>query len=139
MTRDEARTQHVANALAGATGLAYLWLKYFVKNPDPYSSAGSPWEPYAHNAHVLVSPFLIFAVGLIWAGHVWYKYSRPRQRRRKTGVLIAALFAPMAVSAYLIQITVDESWRRAWAVIHVATSLAWLLGYVAHLVTRPAK
>jgi hypothetical protein len=137
VTRNEARTQHLANILAGGSGLAYFWLKYMAKHPDPYSSAGHPWEPAAHNLHVLVSPLLIFAVGLIWMTHVWRKLYRHRQRRRRTGVMITVLFAPMAVSAYFLQISVDDSWRKIWVVVHLAASALWVLGYLAHLVTKP--
>jgi hypothetical protein len=139
VTRNEARTQHVANLLAGGTGLAFLWLKYFARSADPYSSAGHPWESVAQSAHVLLSPLLLFSVGLIWASHVWRKISRHRNRRRRSGVMIATLFAPMAISAYLIQISVDDGWRKAWVAVHLVASTLWILGYLVHLMTKPAK
>jgi hypothetical protein len=137
MTLNEARTQHVANILAGGSGLVYFCLKYVAKSQDPYSSAGNPWEPFAHNTHVLLSPLLLFAVGLIWADHVWLKIARGRQGRRESGVMITVLFPPMAISAYLIQVSVDETWRKVWVVIHLATSALWIAGYATHLITRP--
>ena len=139
MTRNEARTQHLANALAGITGVAFLYFKYFAKSTDPYSSAGHPLEPVAHNLHVLLSPLLLFAVGLIWADHVWKKIQRGRQKRRQSGVLMAALFGPMALSAYAIQVSVDETTRKTWATIHIATSIVWMVGYIIHLALKPVK
>ena len=137
MTSNEARTQHIANALAGATGVVFFYFKYVARSSDPYSSAPSSWEPVAHNLHVLVSPLLLFAVGLIWMDHIWKKIARARQKRRQSGVLMAGLFAPMAISAYAIQVSVDETTRKTWATIHIATSVAWLVGYLVHLAFKP--
>jgi hypothetical protein len=39
---------------------------------------------------------------------------------------------PMIVSGYLIQVTVTETWRTAWIVIHCTTSGLWITGYLIH-------
>jgi hypothetical protein len=138
VTRGEARTQHWTNLLAAATGLAYAGFKYFASGKDPYSAAGSPWEPAAHSFHVILSPPLIFAVGLIWRDHVLRKLRHFRRRGRFSGLALVALFMPMVVSAYLIQVTVEETWRKAWVILHLATAALWVSSYLGHLLMRPA-
>jgi hypothetical protein len=137
VTRNEARIQNAANLLAGGTGLVYVWLKYFA-DKDP-SALAHPAEPSVQALHVVLSPLLIFAVGLIWRDHVLRKLRRLRRRGRASGILILVLFPPMALSAYMIQVTVDEVWRQGWVVAHLVTSGLWIAGYVVHLVTKPSK
>jgi hypothetical protein len=38
----------------------------------------------------------------------------------------------MILSGYLLQISVHPDWRKAWIVLHVSTSLLWLLSFVVH-------
>ena len=60
--------------------------------------------------------------------------------RRRSGILLVGLAAPMILSGYLLQTAVDEPWRRIWIALHLASSTLWLAGTVAHLLTpRPAQ
>lgn len=136
MTRVQAWLLHVANILVGGTGAAYAFMLYFLSPADEFAVVNHPWQPHAQHLHVLFAPLLVFAVGLIWQAHAvarWRKGTRPR---RKSGLALMSTFFPMVVSAYLLQISVDEGWRQVWVVVHVGVSVVWIAGYLAHQVSR---
>lgn len=64
--------------------------------------------------------------------HVWAGWKRGGRDRQRTGVSLALTLVPMVVSGYLLQTAVEESWRRAWVVVHLAASALWLLSYLVH-------
>jgi hypothetical protein len=135
MTRFEAWFVHVANLLVAGTGLAYAWFRYFAAPLDEFSAA-HPGQSAAQHLHVLAAPLLVFAVGLLWRPHVWLGIRLGNGPRRRSGILLAALAAPMIGSGYLLQVAVEPAWRRAWIALHVAVSLVWVLATVAHQLGR---
>lgn len=139
MTRFEAWLVHLANLLVGGTGLVYAWFRYVAAPVDEFSAV-HPAQGLAQHAHVLAAPLLVFALGLIWRGHVWAGLRLGSAARRRSGVALLALAAPMVASGYLLQIAVEPAWREAWIVVHVAASLLWILGTLAHQLTpRPRR
>ena len=138
MTRGEARLHHAANLLVGASGLAYAWMLYLAEPEDPYAVANHPLQPDVQHLHVVTAPLLVFAVGLVWRGHVWSRIASGFRTRRSTGIALALLFVPMALSGYLLQVSADEAWRQRWVWLHVATSLAWVAAYLVHQLSRRA-
>lgn len=139
MTRFEAWLVHLANLLVGGTGLVYAWFRYFAAPVDEFSAV-HPAQGLAQHAHVLTAPLLVFALGLIWRGHVWAGFRLGSAARRRSGVALLALAAPMVASGYLLQVAVEPAWRQAWIVVHVTASLAWIVGTLAHQLTpRPSR
>jgi hypothetical protein len=122
---------HVSNLLVGGTGLVYAWMLYLVKPEDPYAVVNHPLQPQAQHLHILVAPLLVFTAGLIWRRHIWPQWKWGTERRR-SGLSLIVLLAPMIVSGSLIQTAVDAQWRKAWVAVHLATSLLWLAGYLVH-------
>ena len=49
------------------------------------------------------------------------------------GITLAALFVPMVVSGYALQVSVEERWRDVWIGLHLATALIWRLMAAVHL------
>lgn len=141
MTRSEAWLVHASCALVGVTGVIYGWMRYFAEPADEFAVVNHPAQPLLQHLHVLVAPLLVFACGLVWRDHVWARIRSSFPLRRPTGLLLAALFAPMAASGYGLQVAVDDVWRRVWIVVHVATSVLWIGGYLVHQLsprgTRP--
>lgn len=136
MSRIEAWFLHLSTALVGVTGLVYAWMLYLVEPADPFSVAHHPLQPLTQHAHVVMAPFLIFAVGLIWRRHVWSSWRGGNPDRRRSGLALASTFGPMALSGYLLQVAVDPTWKKICVVLHVATSLLWLAGYLGHQALR---
>lgn len=136
MTRFEAWAQHVSNLLVGGTGLVYAWMRYAVEPSDPYAVVNHPFERDLQHLHVLSAPLLVFAVALVWQRHVWVRVRTGFRPRRSTGLALAASFVPMVASGYLLQVAEGAGWRKLWLVVHLASSLLWLLGLIAHLISR---
>lgn len=136
MTRVQAWLLHVANILVGGTGAVYAVMLYFLTPEDEFAVVNHPWQPHAQHLHVLFAPLLVFAVGIIWQSHTvarWRKGTRPR---RTSGLELMVTFFPMVASGYLLQVSVDEQWRRAWVIVHVTVSVLWLAGYLLHQISK---
>ena len=133
MSRFEAWTVHLSSLLVAGTGLVYGWMRYFATPADPYAVVNHPWQPQLQHLHVLAAPLLVFAAGIIWRQHVWQRWRLGGRRRRRSGLSMMLTLVPMVASGYLLQTAVDEAWRQAWVVVHVAASLLWLAAYAGHL------
>ena len=144
MSPASARTVHVASVLAGVTGLVYAWQRYLYSPgeapEDPALAPGwssvHPWQDEVRALHLLSAPLLVFALGLIWNGHVWPRARSGWRPRRRTGVGLALLAAPMCLSGVLLQVSEAELWRGVWMWTHGVTGGAWVLAYSAHLVAH---
>lgn len=138
MTQRTARFVHFAVAVVAVTGVIYGWMRYFATSDDPLALVNHPLEPTLQSWHLLTAPLLVFAVGVLWRTHVWGKLVSGNRDRRRTGLLLALLFAPMCMTGYALQVTVHETWRSVWVWTHVTTSCAFALIYVAHQLTPAA-
>lgn len=134
MKRWEALLVHLSTLLVGGTGLVYAWMRYLLPPPDEWAVIHHPLQPLTQHLHVLAAPLLVFGVGVIWSQHVWGHWRRGVPARRRSGLFLLLGLVPMAASGYLLQTTTDEAWRKAWVVVHVASSLLYLAGYVGHAV-----
>ena len=79
-----------------------------------------------------VAPLMVFAVGLIWKKHVSGHRRAGLSTGRRSGLSLVLTMVPMIASGYLIQVTVTDTWRTAWIVIHCTTSGLWITGYPIH-------
>lgn len=131
MTRPQLVVVHAANALVAITGLVYAWMRYLVEPADEWAVVNHPWQPHVQHLHVIFAPLLVFAVGLIWSGHVAAKLRNGR-RNRVLGLGLTAVFIPMVASGYLLQTAVDARWRELWVWLHLGASLLWIVALTAH-------
>jgi hypothetical protein len=132
MTRFERWSVWGTSAATIVSGAVYLGMKYFMVSEDPYSVVNHPLQPLVLKIHILVSPLLVFALGLIALKHVAAHLQRRVAAGRRSGLLLAGSAAPMVVSGYLIQVLTDEKWVRAAALTHIATGILFALGAAAH-------
>lgn len=136
MTRGEAWFSHLSTVLVGGTGLVYGWMRYVAEPEDPFAVANHPAQPTLQHLHVLFAPLLVFACALVWRDHVWKRVHSGFRARRRTGLLLFALFAPMIASGYLLQTAGGERARLFWLWVHDVASCGWLLGYAVHQLSR---
>ena len=131
MSRGHAIFLHLANLAVSGTGLVYAWMNYLAEPADEWAVVNHPYQPLVQHLHVLAAPLLVFAIGLIWSVHAIAKLRNGR-RGRASGLGLMTLFLPMAASGYLLQVAVDPEWRRGWVVIHIVSSLLWVLALAVH-------
>lgn len=122
------------SVLTGVTGIGYLWTKYFVEASDPFAVVNHPLQPWFLKAHIIVSPFLLLALGMILFGHVWKHYTGRITWGRRSGILSILSFLPMVVTGYLIQSVTGQGWLEALAIAHIVAGFLFLLGLGAHQV-----
>jgi len=66
MKRWESWINRIGVALAGASGIVYGVMKYFLAGTNPDSRLGHPWQPAIVAAHVVAAPVAVFGLGLLW-------------------------------------------------------------------------
>ena len=132
MTPRQARFAHLSSLLVGVSGIALFVLKDLVVIEGEFGPESHYLEDDVQAAHILTAPALVFACALIWQEHVWAKFKSGARARRRTGLLLLSLLAPMILSGYLLQVSYNEPWREIWRVTHLVSSLVWLVAYGAH-------
>lgn len=130
---------HAASAVVGGTGIVYAWFRYFATPADPYAVVASRWQPLVQHLHVLVAPALVFAAGAFWRSHALATWRKSGTGRRRSGLFLVLSTVPMVASGYLVQVAVEDSWRRGWGIVHTVVSVAWIAGSVIHLVVRRGR
>ena len=133
MSRGEVVLLHLSNAAVLATGVVLAVMAYLIEPAEEWAVVNHPWQPQVQHLHVLVAPWLVFAVGVIWLSHVVSRLRKGR-RGRKTGLALLIGFVPMAVSGYAMQVVVSEGWRSTWVVVHLMASAIWVGAFALHLV-----
>jgi hypothetical protein len=121
-----------STAVVGLSGLAFLWMKYFVVPEDPYAIVNHPWQPFFLKLHILSAPVLVFAVGVVFLRHVWRQFRSGRPGGRRTGVTVVLVLVPMVFTGYLLQTVASRDALRWIAWIHIATSVAYVLAIGGH-------
>lgn len=135
MTKPEAWTVHISQALVLGSGLVYGYMAYFAKSEDPYAIFNHPWQGDVQHAHLLLAPMLVFAIGLVWSRHIWNRVRSGFRPRRRSGLTLALLFLPVALSGYLVQVIEEPDWRSWVGWSHSALSVVWALVYALHLLS----
>ncbi len=135
MTRGAAWSVHFAALGVGGTGLVYGWMRYFAEPADEFALVTHPLEPTFQHLHLLLAPLLVFAVALVWGGHVWARVRAGYAGRRATGLVLFALFFPMTLSGAWVQVA-ESAFARTLAVwTHALAGTLWCAAYLVHLVS----
>jgi len=116
------------------TGYALLWFQYGVESSDPFAVVNHPLQIWALKGHVLAAPLFVLAIGFIMRRHIWRHIVRRVVPGRRSGLVTAASLVPMVASGYLIQVVVSESWRTAFVVLHIVSSVVFTVGVGFHFV-----
>jgi hypothetical protein len=131
---------HLTVALTAITGVVFAVMKYWMKSGDEFSVVNHPWQPHMLAIHVVVAPALLFILGWAFSNHMLPKYRfGDHDKHRGTGIAAMALIVPMALSAYLLQVSTNETLRTAMAWAHWITSGVFLLAFLIHWVIGRSK
>jgi hypothetical protein len=140
-----------ATCIVALTGVVYALFKYLGENlarlvpslfpapDDAFSAIHHPLEPWALDLHVLAAPVLVFAFGWIFKEHVRAKLTAGGAPVRRSGIIGLALFVPMVLSGYLLQVVTSETLHLPLVVLHLASGALFAITYVVHLVLAPNR
>jgi hypothetical protein len=137
--RSEARITRGSVWCVALTGFAYGGLLYFGETEDEFGPVAHPWLPAMHTLHVLLVPWFVFAFGMLWQNHIIAKLRSAAHARRKTGIVLLPLTITMIATGYLVQVSVDETWRCAWQWGHGVSSVLFVIVFGLHLMARCAS
>ena len=139
MSRLQLLWLHLAVALTTLTGVVFAFMKYFLTSDDEFSVVNHPMQPHLLAAHVVIAPALLFLLGWTFSNHILPKYRFGNGKNRRTGIASTALILPMALSAYLLQVSTSETLREVMAWAHWISSGVFVAAYLIHLVVGRSK
>lgn len=132
MTRFERWSVWSTSVATIGTGIGLVWAKYFVASADPWSVINHPLEPWFLKAHIIVTPLLVFSIGLIATRHIWRHLRSATPSGRKSGIVTLITLAPMTLTGYLIQVVTLQGWLQALAFTHIALGMLYAVGLALH-------
>ena len=133
MSRGQQVWLHVSVALTTITGAVFAFMKYAMKSADEFSVVNHPLQPHMLAAHVVIAPLLLFVLGWTFSNHMLPKYRFGDGTNLRTGFSAMLLIVPMTLSAYLLQVSTNETLREVMAWAHWISSGLFLLAYLIHL------
>jgi hypothetical protein len=122
----------VTSALVVITGIGLFGVKYLMTPVEPWAVINHPVQPWLLKTHILVAPFMVFAVGSITLRHVWQHYRSGQPQGRTSGIATALVVVPMIVTGYLIQVVTSVGWLQAMVVVHLVTGTVYALALSLH-------
>lgn len=132
MTTSQKWLLWLSSGLTGATGLVYWWMKNLMRPLDEFAVINHPLQPWMLKAHIIAAPVMVFAVGLIAAGHIWKQYKRPVSSGRISGLVSMGVLGPLIMTGYVIQVVTHVGWLEALAWAHLGAGALYLLSLFAH-------
>ena len=136
MNRLERWCLHLAALATAGTGLMDGLLRWFGERAGEFGPEAHPWLGTAQHLHVLVTPLLVFTLGMMVRGHLWTRLQSGGAEGRRTGLGVAFLIAPMVLSGVAIQVATSPLWRTGFAWVHGISAGSFLLAYIGHLAIR---
>jgi hypothetical protein len=136
MSRGQVLLVHLSNLLVAGTGLVWAVMRYALEPVDEFALQNHPLEDEFQAAHVLAAPLSVLALGIVWAVHAAPHLAAGTRTRRRTGMLLLGCAPAMVASGYLLQVAVEPGWREGFVLVHLVTSLAFLVLLAAHLTRR---
>jgi uncharacterized membrane protein YidH (DUF202 family) len=125
---------HLSIGLTAITGVVFAVMRYFLESTDEFSVVNHPLQPHMLSIHVVAAPIALFLLGWTFSNHMVPKHRFGDGQNARTGLASMWLIAPMTLSAYLLQISTNDTVRQAMAVAHWVTSGVFVVSYVVHLV-----
>ena len=124
---------HLSIALTAITGIVFAIMKYFLTSNDEFSVVNHPMQPHMLAAHVVIAPILLFVLGWTFSNHMLPKYRFGDGGNLRTGFSAMLLIVPMTLSAYLLQVSTNETLRKVMEWAHWISSGLFRLAYLIHL------
>lgn len=131
MIRLNYKYTHLAAYATILHGAVYGIYKYFFTIQTDYGVRPHPSQEVWQTVHILLSPLLIFAFGLLWQNHIVRMYENAIIKR-KSGISLVVLMIVMIFSGYLVQVVYQKELQEYSAYLHIGVSIIFTLAYVIH-------
>ena len=125
---------HISTFLVTVSGVAYLWMKYFMETNDPFAVVNHPWQPAMLSLHVLVAPVLVFVVGLMVQSHIQKKLRSGTNSNRSSGLASMVTLPVMIASGYMLQVVTAPLLASITLGLHLVSSSIFVITYLTHQV-----
>ncbi len=132
MKKIEKNLLFFSNFLVIVSGVLYAYFIYFVKPDNEWDVISHPIQAIFQAMHILVSPLLILAFGMIWSSHIQVKLLLKELTKKRSGLLLLFLFLIMLFSGYGIQVTKGEFLRKLVIASHLVSSFFWIIIFFLH-------
>ncbi len=133
MTRWERWVFNTLHTVVALTGVVYFYMQYLLPADDPFSVINHPWQPLMLGIHVVLAPVFVLVFGMVLRLHILKKLLSNNPSARRSGWFSLVSFTGMALSGYLLQVAPNLFLVHVMLVMHVSTSLLFLVGYSTHL------
>jgi uncharacterized membrane protein len=124
----------MSSLAAGTTGVVFWWMDSMMEPLGEWAVINHPLQPWVLKAHILSTPVLVFAVGLIATDHIWRHFRNAVRPGRRSGVSTMWVVAPMVLTGYLIQAVTHQGWLVFLAWLHLAAGVFYVLALLLHQV-----
>jgi len=132
MTAFERWCLRLSAAFAILGGTFYGWLRYFAQRAGEFGAEPHPLQGLAQHLHVVTTPFLVFAFGMLFRNHALAMLRTGQPSGLRSGWVMLLSMGPMILSGYGVQVAVDANWRIALAWIHGIASVFFVGGLLIH-------
>lgn len=122
----------VLAVVVAVTGFAYLYMNEFMTTDDPFALVNHPWQGPILVLHIVAAPVFIAFFGMLLSIHILPKLRGRLDVNRRTGQIGLWTFVPMALSAYLHQVSTSPLWIEVWWWVHIVSACAFVAGYAYH-------
>ncbi|MBN8886148.1 MAG: hypothetical protein J0I77_10535 [Rudaea sp.] len=114
------RLAYATFAAIWLTGILWLIFHYFLQRHGEFGAEPHPLEAWWLRLHGAAAFLALWLGGVIWIVHVRHGLARPK--RRRSGLVLIAMFAVLAATGYLLYYASDDGVRDAVRLLH------WLVG-----------
>lgn len=134
------RGRAAAYAIVAATwltGIAWLALHFFAQRQGEFGAAPHPLEPWSLKLHGASAFASLLLAGAVWSTHIlpaWHQRRRPA-----SGLTVAATFALLIATGYLLYYAGDDALRARVATAHWVVGVLFPLLLVLHVVRRRTR
>lgn len=124
------RLVHGIGSLLWSSGVAWIVLHYFLRQPGEFGEQPHPLEIWSLRLHGAAAFATLWLLGLLWPIHVLPAW---RARRRASGLVVAGASFVLVASGWLLYYGSGDDARAGVALVHWCVGLVLLLPYLWHV------
>ena len=125
---------HLTIFILLGSGLFWLGFNFFVDHNSDFRFL-SAWSLRLHGA---ASYGFLIVFGMLFSTHISFNW-RVKKNRRKSGIILTALFVVLILSGYLLYYASGEEFREVMSYLHWIVGIICSAVFVVHFVVKMKK